>query len=154
LERNDFLFCVLVFCKGNPLLPLKRGGIDMGKSKVCVKQTLSRTATIVLLKKMLKGLESGSVIVGDGDGSMEFNVTDQIEVELKGKVKRDRDRVSISLSWPRGAAVPAERQEAGVPAKMEEVSFPAKKEKIKKPVTRKTTPKKSVSKQSSEKKKN
>ncbi|MBI9079441.1 MAG: amphi-Trp domain-containing protein [Pseudodesulfovibrio sp.] len=91
----------------------------MGKSKVCVKQTLSRTGTIVFLKEILKGLESGSVVVGEGDDSMEFSVTDQIEVELKGKVKRDRDRVSFSLSWPRGAAVPAERQEARVPAKTE-----------------------------------
>jgi len=107
--------------------------IDMGKRKVSVKQILSRTGTIVLLKNMIKGLESGSIVVGEGDSPLEFSVTDQIEVEFKGKVKRDKVKVSVSLGWRQAAEVPAERPEAAVPAEKNEVKVPAKKEEAKTP---------------------
>ena len=105
----------------------------MGKQKVCVKQVLSRKKAVAALKDLIKGLESGKVVVGEGDGNMEFGVTDELKVELKGRVKRNKVKVSVSLSWMQDADVPATRPEAEVPAKKVKAKVPAKKEKAKTP---------------------
>jgi len=105
----------------------------MGKRKVCVKQVLPRAKAIGVLKDLIKGLESGKVVVGEGEGQLEFAVTDELKVELKGKIKRDNCKVSISLGWHQDANVPATQPEAAVPAKKAKAKVPAKKEKAKVP---------------------
>jgi len=124
----------------------------MGKKKVCVKQVLPRAKAIAVLKDLIKGLESGKVVVGDGEDRLEFGVTDEIKVEVKGKVKREKCKVSVSLGWKQDAQVPAKKPEVAVPAKKAKAKVPAKKVKAKVPA-KKAPAKKAAAKKPAAKKK-
>lgn len=129
----------------------------MGKHKAKMKQVVSRKEAVGVLKELIKGLESGLVAVGEGDGRMEFGVTDEVKVELKGRIKREKSKVSISLSWKQAAELPAEKPEAEVPATKPKAKTPAKKAKAKVPAKKasdkKSTEKKAPSKKAPAKKK-
>ncbi len=98
----------------------------MARQKVSVKQVVSRAGAVELLESLIRGLESGAIVVGEVDGSLQLSVADELDVELKGKVKRSKAKVSLSISWQQEADVPATRAEAVVPAEKGESKTPAR----------------------------
>ncbi len=109
----------------------------MSKRKIKVKQYLTREGAIESVKSLLAGLESGSIVIGEGADQWQLDVGDAVKVSLKGKLKGQQVKVSLSLSW-KGAeellveagsdSVPAVSPEGEPPATRKEGSVPAVKE--------------------------
>ena len=114
----------------------------MSKRKIKVREILSRPDAIRCLKDLIKGLESGVIVVGEGESALSFAVGEDLKVSLKGKVKGAKVKVSVGLSWMEEqgeavavaeAEVPAKRAKAAPPATQDAAKTPAAQGKAKAP---------------------
>ncbi|WP_018123481.1 amphi-Trp domain-containing protein [Desulfovibrio oxyclinae] len=128
----------------------------MEKSKVKIKQVLSREEVVTYLEDLLDGLKSGSIVVSRDDEQVALEPAERMNVEVEAKVKKDKRKFSLELSWyddqESDVSISSEEEESGdvetVPAeayedalvKQEEGETPAVRDEAKTPAKSEKTP--------------
>lgn len=118
----------------------------MEKQKVGMKTSLAYTEAISYLKALVESMESGRIVVENGENHVSLTPPENVTVKIEAKTKKDKQKFSLEVSWPVNAgtplaisdrepapeAVPAAERETA-PEAAPEAAVEEKKEKAKKP---------------------
>jgi amphi-Trp domain-containing protein len=78
----------------------------MEKTKLTVTQSLEFTEATAYLEALLQSFKTGTILVSQGEDSLELTPAPIVDVEVEAKVKKGRQKFSLELEWEETAEQP------------------------------------------------
>ncbi|WP_419787154.1 amphi-Trp domain-containing protein [Pseudodesulfovibrio sp.] len=76
----------------------------MEKQKIGVKMNVSYKEAVAYLKALVESLESGKIVVKNGEEHVTLTPQEQVAIEVEAKTKKDKQKFSLEISWTEQAA--------------------------------------------------